>query len=263
MEKEIQVRGIVLGKGIPAIAVPLTAPRKGEILKEARAAREAGADLLEWRVDSYEDKSSENILMTLSALVEVIEPLPLIFTLRTKAEGGSTYEAAWKDYTALNLLAAKSGMADFVDVEVLRYGRKAVKLVQELKEEGVRVIASSHDFDKVPSREEILEDLRTLAQSEADVVKMAVMPASSEDTQRFMEAVAEFSAEAPVPIIAMAMGELGLESRINAECFGSCLTFGRVEAASAPGQPLVGKLKEELRRVHSGMMDGTDASGTR
>ena len=260
MGKEISIRGIVLGKGIPAIAVPLTAKEKRGLLEEARAAREAGADLVEWRADSYGDRSSESILKTLSALAEVLEPHPLIFTLRTKAEGGSLLELSWKDYADLNLLAAKSGMVDFVDVEVLRGNKKAAKLISEIQAEGVRAIASSHDFTQVPEDEVLLERLKALLASGADILKMAVMPSSLSDTHRFMEVIREFSKDCLVPIIAMAMGEMGQESRIYGERFGSCLTFGIVGASSAPGQLPVGELKEKLSQVHRSLLEGSDGA---
>ena len=260
MGKEISIRGIVLGKGIPAIAVPLTAKEKGPLLSEARAAREAGADLVEWRADSYGDKSSESILKTLSALAEVLEPHPLIFTLRTKAEGGSQLELSWKDYADLGLLAAKSGMVDFVDVEVLRGGKKAAKLVAGIQSEGVRAIASSHDFTQVAENEVLKEKLKTLQDSGADIIKIAVMPSNLSDTHRFMDVIREFSLECPVPIIAMAMGEMGQESRIYGERYGSCLTFGTVGASSAPGQLPVGELKEKLSQVHRSLLEENDGA---
>ena len=47
------------------------------------------------------------------------------------------------------------------------------------------------------------------------------------------------------PVIALAMGERGVASRILAPKFGSHLTFGALssEKASAPGQPLLSELK--------------------
>ena len=47
------------------------------------------------------------------------------------------------------------------------------------------------------------------------------------------------------PVIALAMGERGVASRILAPKFGSYLTFGALssEKASAPGQPLLSELK--------------------
>ena len=255
MGKEIQMRGIVLGRGIPAICVPLVAPDKHELKKQARAARQSAADIVEWRVDSFEDKSSTSILKGLMDVAEVLEPIPLLFTLRTAEEGGSTYEAAWKEYADTNMVAAKSGMVDLVDIEALHFGRRAKKLIGEIQAEGVKTIASHHDFEKTPEDEELARQLNSLYNTGADLVKLAVMPRSPEDVQRLMNAVHAFALEYDVPVIGIAMGDLGRESRILGEKYGSCMTFGVVEHSSAPGQLAVDELKEALRNVHASLLE--------
>ena len=54
------------------------------------------------------------------------------------------------------------------------------------------------------------------------------------------------------PVIALAMGERGLISRLLAGKFGGFLTFGRLEGGlgSAPGQPLLSEL-QGMYRVHA------------
>ena len=49
------------------------------------------------------------------------------------------------------------------------------KLVAELQKEGVKVIASSHDFHKTDSQEVLLNRFREMEKSGADILKMAVM----------------------------------------------------------------------------------------
>jgi len=55
------------------------------------------------------------------------------------------------------------------------------------------------------------------------------------------------------PIITMSMGPLGLISRLAGETFGSALTFGAGEKASAPGQIPAKQLKEVLDLIHENM----------
>ena len=47
----------------------------------------------------------------------------------------------------------------------------------------------------------------------------------------------------------MAMGDLGKVTRISGEVFGSCLTFGTVGDASAPGQIESTNLKGILKTL--------------
>jgi 3-dehydroquinate dehydratase-1 len=49
----------------------------------------------------------------------------------------------------------------------------------------------------------------------------------------------------------MSMGGLGVVSRLAGETYGSCLSFGSVGTASAPGQIDAGALMSVLSLVHS------------
>ena len=71
---------------------------------------------------------------------------PLIFTFRTKTEGGEK-ECSYEQYRELLIEVAKSKMATVIDVEVLHWeGIKA--LIQEIQREQIPVIGSNHDFLK-------------------------------------------------------------------------------------------------------------------
>ena len=60
---------------------------------------------------------------------------------------------------------------------------------------------------------------------------------SEEDVLRLLSVTNEFYKENPdTPIITMAMGKMGMISRLCGETFGSCVTFASHKEASAPGQ---------------------------
>ena len=48
----------------------------------------------------------------------------------------------------------------------------------------------------------------------------------------------------------MSMGKDGVISRLCGEVFGSCVTFGSHEKASAPGQMQMDDLKTVLEKIH-------------
>ena len=80
------------------------------------------------------------------------------------------------------------------------------------------------------------------------------MPKSRKDVLTLLAATEEMaSCYADRPIITMSMSGLGQHQRISCEVFGSCLTFGSVKEASAPGQIEVGKLKEFLTAIHENL----------
>ena len=51
--RQLTVRNLTIGKGIPKICVPLTGITQEEILTEAGRLEQFPADLAEWRVDWY------------------------------------------------------------------------------------------------------------------------------------------------------------------------------------------------------------------
>ena len=51
----IKVRNLEIGTGMPKICVPIVGKTVPEILENAKSAVQAKADVVEWRVDWYED----------------------------------------------------------------------------------------------------------------------------------------------------------------------------------------------------------------
>ena len=80
----VVVRNVKIGEGIPKICVPIVGISGEDILSEGRKARDAGADMAEWRADWYEDalepgKTEE----TLGKLRKILGDIPLLLTFRT------------------------------------------------------------------------------------------------------------------------------------------------------------------------------------
>ena len=250
MTKPIQIKNLIIGAGIPKICVPLTGITEEKICKEAESAKKAGADMVEWRADFFEGlMDREACSHVLGKLSEILGETPLLFTIRTSQEGGNI-AISMEDYSACNRNAAKSHMADLVDVEVMGNSEEKKKLVAELQKEGVKVIASSHDFDKTDSQEILLNRFREMEKSGADILKMAVMPHGFEDVAAIMETTNDMRKECEKPLVSMAMGSVGSITRISGENFGSGITFGTVGAASAPGQFPIGELRSLLEALH-------------
>ncbi|CBK74242.1 3-dehydroquinate dehydratase [Butyrivibrio fibrisolvens 16/4] len=55
MNNCIDIRGVKIGEGIPKICVPIVGKTSGEILEAALALKEIKHDLVEWRVDFFEN----------------------------------------------------------------------------------------------------------------------------------------------------------------------------------------------------------------
>ena len=259
--------------GVPAVAVSLTGPTAAHARAQARHGIDAGADVLELRVDLLEEvdalvafteapseaatdsmvvtTAAAQVLECLRRMTDVIDATPLLLTCRTAAEGGrarlddSGYSALLR--SVLDELAGwePGRRPSAVDVEVQRDCLPQVS--EQAHGLGIDVVASFHDFKATPV-DDVLEDvLSRMASEGADLAKIAVWPTGADDVARLLGMCAR-AAAAPgegtglgLPVAAMSMGALGAVSRV-APVFGSALTFAVVPdeqgetQASAPGQ---------------------------
>ena len=250
----VEVRGVRIGEGIPKICVPIVGTTRDEILAAAKSFESVKKDVVEWRADWFEGVFDfAQVEAVLKELRRVLGNTPILFTFRTANEGGEkAIEPA--AYAELNKRAAATGLIDLVDVEAFTGDEVVRDIIESAHESGVVVVASNHDFEKTPEKDEIVRRLRKMQELDADILKIAVMPQSRKDVLTLLSATEEMASEyADRPIITMSMSATGLISRLCGECFGSALTFGAVGKASAPGQMNASDLSEILNLIHSSL----------
>lgn len=233
----VTVRNTVLGDGTPKICVPITAGNRKELEEQVQKILDVPCDMAEWRADFFEETDDEEWLaQALEFLRDALGELPLLFTFRTKEEGGER-SISLEEYERLNVSAAATGLADLVDVELNRGEQLLCSLVKKLHGHGVLVIGSFHDFSGTPSKREIIDILCRMQSCDADISKAAVMPQSEADVMTLLEASLEMKKScADRPFITMSMGSLGGISRLAGSLTGSAVTFATAGRASAPGQ---------------------------
>ncbi len=250
----VEVRGVRIGEGIPKICVPIVGTTRDEILAAAKSFESVKKDVVEWRADWFEGVFDfAQVEAVLKELRRVLGNTPVLFTFRTANEGGEkAIEPA--AYAELNKRAAATGLIDLVDVEAFTGDEVVRDIIESAHESGVVVVASNHDFEKTPEKDEIVRRLRKMQELDADIPKIAVMPQSRKDVLTLLSATEEMASEyADRPIITMSMSATGLISRLCGECFGSALTFGAVGKASAPGQMNASDLSEILNLIHTSL----------
>lgn len=250
----VEVRGVRIGEGIPKICVPIVGKTRNEILAAADSFESVKKDVVEWRADWFDGVFDfAQVEAVLKELRRVLGNTPILFTFRTSNEGGEkAIEPA--AYAELNKRAAATGLIDLVDVEAFTGDEVVRDIIESAHESGVVVVASNHDFEKTPEKDEIVRRLRKMQELDADIPKIAVMPQSRKDVLTLLSATEEMASEyADRPIITMSMSATGLISRLCGECFGSALTFGAVGKASAPGQMNASDLSEILNLIHTSL----------
>lgn len=217
------------------ICIPVMGKNKEEVLAQATEVKKLKPDIVEWRMD-YLD--TDEYVQVLEGVHQILEDIPLIVTFRTSDEGGEK-EISFEKYFEINVNIAKVGKennVEFVDVEAYRIGEKAKELINEIQNCGLKVIGSNHNFEKTPRTSKMIEILCEISNLGADVSKMAVMPHRSYDITRLIRASRKAREITGIPVVTMAMGEMGSITRVCTNLTGSIITFAAGVNASAPGQ---------------------------
>ncbi|KAL4320331.1 hypothetical protein GQ457_18G008130 [Hibiscus cannabinus] len=204
-----------------------------QMLVQMQKAKEFGGDLVELRVDflkNFVPRQDLDILIKQA-------PLPTLVTFRPRWEGGQ-YDGNENERREALRLAMELG-ADYIDIE-LKVAHDFFGSLPRERPEHVKIIVSSHNYERTPSVEELSDLVARIQATGADIVKIATTAVDIIDNARIFQVLVH----SQVPMIGLVMSEKGLMSRILAAKFGGFLTFGSLEAGvvSAPGQPTVKEL---------------------
>ncbi|KKK24642.1 hypothetical protein P175DRAFT_0499637 [Aspergillus ochraceoroseus IBT 24754] len=217
----------------------------GNILEEACV----GSDAVELRVDLLKEPNSESDLPSVDYVVEQLSflrsriSLPLIFTIRTKGQGGRFPDDAHEAAMELYRLAVRSGV-EFVDLEIA-FPDEMLRAVTEMKGYS-KIIASHHD----PKGELSWANMSWMkfynkALEYGDVIKL-VGVASSLDDNAALRKFKTWAAEAhDVPLIAINMGDTGQLSRIL-NGFMTPVSHPSLPFKAAPGQLSATEIRKGL-----------------
>ena len=236
----VDVKGLKLGDGIVKICYPVTSVTKDEIIAEFTEVKDKPWDIIEWRVDFYEDAhDKEDVFALLPQIREIIgEDKVLMFVLRTADEGSAKSFDREYYFDVINT-AIDSGLIDIIDVEYYSGRAKYNEAIQHAAEKKVVSIGSVHLYNGTPNSVEIVDTI-DMIQGRADIAKMAVMSANKNDTERIIEAgrkLMEYKeAKYPSPFILIGMGAAGSETRRTDKYFGTCLSYCMGKDSLSPGQ---------------------------
>ena len=212
----------------------------GENTKAIAAAKKNGADLLELRIDCFKRQDTDYIRKIIKDVRA--EKLPVIATIRSKAEGG---RRNMKDAERLRIFKAIMPLVDAVDIELS--SKKILNgVIKEAHRFKKRVIVSYHDFRNTPAEGQLNTIIKNSRKAGGDIVKIAAFAKDKRDIITLASLNISHN-----DIITIAMGRLGIVSRLFFPMLGSLLTYCSVTKSSAPGQmPLktAAKLLKEIRK---------------
>ncbi|EHE17351.1 3-dehydroquinate dehydratase [Streptococcus pneumoniae GA58771] len=209
-------------------------PRSLEEAQALGATRYLDADIIEWRAD-YLPK--EAILQVAPAIFEKFAGRELVFTLRTRSEGGEI-DLSPEEYIHLIKEVAQFYQPDYIDFEYYSY-----KDVFEEMLDFPNLVLSYHNFQETP--ENMMEILSELTILNPKLVKVAVMAHTEQDVLDLMNYTRGFKTLNPEQeYVTISMGKVGKVSRITADVTGSSWSFASLDEVSAPGQISLASMKK-------------------
>lgn len=229
---------------VALICVPVC-ERRARDLAPAMARAAQVADIIELRLDYLEGAEFDRAVRDLDVIVQAA-PLPVILTLRPAEQGGHSA----LDYAARQAFWSQpehSWAAELIDLEL----DLALDLMNDSSEtkpyiDWDSVICSHHDFARVPpDLEKIYE---RMASAPARILKIAVQANDITDCIPVFHLL-ERAQDEGRKMIAVAMGEAGVATRILASSRGAFLTYASLDdaRATAPGQISAASLRDLYR----------------
>ena len=237
----VEVKRVRIGEGATKICVPMVAPTDYDVDAQIRTIKRSKTDLVEFRADCFEDCLDMDILTkTLEKIQDKLSEFPIIFTFRTRSEGGS-HDITPDQYREMLLHVIKSGYADLIDVEYFYDIPFVTEVIETAHAHGVKVIVSNHDFKTTLPMEQIVNRFKDMINTGTDIAKIAMMPEDGSQVVDMMQAAKELQES----------GELGVSTRTTGEMYGNCISFATAGIPSAPGQIDVEALRSQLEMIHN------------
>lgn len=227
-----------------SLTLPDLAPAT-HILKEVTL----GSDAVELRVDLLKDPESDNEIPSVDYVAEQISLLrsrvsvPLVFTIRTKCQGGLFPDDAYDAALQLYRLAIRMG-SEFVDLEI-SFPEQLLRMVTEMKGFS-KIIASHHDpKGELSWANGSWIQFYNKALQYGDVIKLVGVARSLDDNASLRKFKTWAEEKHDVPIIAINMGDKGQLSRML-NGFMTPVSHPSLPFKAAPGQLSAREIRKGL-----------------
>lgn len=250
MSGKVTVNQTTFEPGSTKVAVPIMGQTPQEVLSQAKNAIRQHPDVIEWRIDYFNDAFDQEIYQsTANSLREILGGTVLLTTFRTTGEGGKG-QVPDAEYVKLYHWILLNHLTDMIDIELHFTEETIAELTYLAHAHQIKVILSVHEFVGTPPELEIINVLEQMENQGADIAKIATMPKKFKDVLTLMRATSTESAKLTIPIVAISMGPLGKLSRIAGPLFGSVMSFATVGEASAPSQLAIEDLRLQMTLIN-------------
>lgn len=205
-----------------------------EVVKEVNQYRK-NIDLVELRIDLLKEEEKLKA-QEFPALID----LPVILTYRRKSDGGA-YTGSEKSRLKLFKSLALSYKFAYVDIEE---DVKTSTFDKELREKGVRIIRSYHDFED--NQKDLISKINRIA-NKGDIPKIAIMTRNIFDVYQIFLAAEQL--EHIKEKIIVGMSQAGIPTRLLYKKIGSLLMYCSSDEKINDLGHLNARIMDELYRV--------------
>lgn len=207
---------------------------------EAASLAKGGADIFELRLDLAQANGPE----VAEKMAASFAGAPLISTCRCASEGGKGGE----DMERLMLIAATVRHAHAIDVEL-----SAASILPEAamlaESNGCELIVSFHGLSGTPGIGELEEKAEQAVVAGASIIKVATRCDDEGDVDTLAKLLEGQKAKGhDIAVMGMGDTEVAKQSRVRLARQGSLFVFASAGLESAPGQPRLKWLADQLAR---------------
>jgi 3-dehydroquinate dehydratase/shikimate dehydrogenase len=226
-------------RALPKICIALGLPDIPRLLEQARREAESGENFLEFRLDYLPDPAQGA-----GAIAEFLREYPNCTILATcrRHQNHGKYNGSIDDQLRVLDLAIQKG-ARAIDIEI-ETAEVVPDRCADLRNRA-QLIISWHHFETTPPLDPVMRRMRKVP---ADVYKIVSTARKPTDVGRIL-AASRLSPK--IPLVTLAMGEMGFPSRVVSPGLGSVFTYAAPAHAQGTASGQV-----NARQMRSGESSG-------
>lgn len=224
-------------RALPKICIALGLPDVPRLLEQARREAESGENFLEFRLDYLPDP-----VAGVKAIEQFLDEYPNCTILATcrRHQNHGKFNGSIEEQLKIYDLAIEAG-ARAIDIEI-----ETAEVVPErcaALRTRAQLVVSWHHFETTPPLDPVLRRMRKVP---ADVYKLVSTARKPTDVGRIL-AASRLSPK--IPLVTLAMGELGFPSRVLSPALGAVYTYAAPAHAqgTASGQVNARQLRSLYR----------------
>lgn len=120
-----------------------TGTNEADILNQAEKIKKLQPEMMEWRIDYFEDVILMNRLIEVAnKLKDIMKDIPILITFRSQKFGGKTELDSEDAYLNLLKITIDFGLGNAIDIEQDHVSDRVNALIQDAKNKGLGVVLS-------------------------------------------------------------------------------------------------------------------------